>query len=161
MAFKRRTLNGSTLCAEAKHPTYERRPMRIFISWSGPRSRIVAEALRDWLARVIQRLEPWVSTEDIRAGARWQVDVSDVLASTKVGILCLTPESLESRWLNFEAGALAKTVDNATFVCPYLVDMEPGNVPLPLGQFQSKCADYEGTKSLIRTINSALGESQV
>lgn len=132
--------------------------MRVFISWSGRRSQVVAEALRDWLVRVIQRLEPWVSTEDIRAGARWQTDISGVLATTKFGILCLTPESLESRWLNFEAGALAKTIDNATFVCPYLIGLGQGDVPLPIGQFQAKTADYEGTKSLVLTINSALGE---
>ena len=28
--------------------------MKIFLSWSGPRSRAIAEALNDWLKRVIQ-----------------------------------------------------------------------------------------------------------
>lgn len=132
--------------------------MKIFISWSGQRSKAVAEALRDWLVRVIQRLEPWVSSEDIRAGARWQIEIAGVLSNTKVGILCLAPENLDSRWLNFEAGALAKTIDNVTFVCPYLIDLDPTDVPLPLGQFQAKRADFEGTKSLVQTINDALGE---
>lgn len=133
--------------------------MKIFISWSGQRSKAAAEALRDWLIRVIQRLEPWVSSEDIRAGARWQIEIAGVLSNTKVGILCLTPENLHSEWLHFEAGALAKTIDNSTFVCPYLISLDPADVPLPLGQFQAKRADLEGTRSLVRTINEALGES--
>jgi len=132
--------------------------LKIFISWSGQRSRLVAEALREWLIQVIQRLEPWVSSEDIQAGARWQTEVAGILANAKVGILCLTPDNLDSRWLHFEAGALAKTIDNATFVCPYLVGLAPADVPLPIGQFQSKRADYEGTKALVRTINHALGD---
>lgn len=133
--------------------------MKIFISWSGQRSKVVAEALRVWLARVIQRLEPWVSSEDIRAGARWQTEIAGVLTNTKVGILCLTPENLDSRWLHFEAGALAKTIDNSTFVCPYLISLDPADVPLPLGQFQAKRADLEGTRALVKTINDALGET--
>jgi TIR domain-containing protein len=133
--------------------------LKIFISWSGQRSKAAAEALRDWLVRVIQRLEPWVSSEDIRAGARWQIEIAGVLSNTKVGILCLTPENLHSDWLHFEAGALAKTIDNSTFVCPYLISLDPADVPLPLGQFQAKRADFEGTRSLVRTINEALGES--
>jgi hypothetical protein len=132
--------------------------LKIFISWSGQRSRLVAEALREWLVQVIQRLEPWVSSEDVQAGARWQTEVAGILASAKVGILCLTPENLDSKWLHFEAGALAKTIDNATFVCPYLVGLGPADVSLPIGQFQAKRADYEGTKALVRTINHALGD---
>ena len=130
--------------------------MRVFISWSGARAQVVAEALREWLVRVIQRLEPWVSSADIRAGARWQTEISEILSNTKVGILCLTPENLNSPWLNFEAGALAKAIDDATYVRPYLIGLDPAAISLPIGQFQAKRADREGTKALVKTINSAL-----
>ena len=68
--------------------------MKVFISWSGPRSRHLAEALRNWLPKVIQSLEPWMSDADISAGARWLSEVSTVLGDAKVGILCVTPESV-------------------------------------------------------------------
>ena len=80
------------------------------------------------------------------------------LSNTKFGILCLTSEALSSSWLNFEAGALAKTVDSATFVCPYLIGLEPSQLPMPLAQFHVVKADKDGTFNLAKTINDALGD---
>jgi hypothetical protein len=97
--------------------------MKVFISWSGPRSRHVARALHDWLPDIVQYVEPWMSHEDIQAGARWSPEINDQLSQTKFGIICLTPENQHKPWLAFEAGALAKTVDDA-YVVPYLIDMD-------------------------------------
>ncbi len=136
--------------------------MKVFICWSGERSKVVAETLHDWLKRVIQGLRPFLSTQEIRAGKRWFSETAGELAETKFGILCLTPENLESSWLHFEAGALSKTVDDKTFVCPYLISgLQPTQVPDPLGQFQSNSADKEGTHKLLKSINSALGDKKL
>lgn len=131
--------------------------MRVFISWSKEPSRTVAAALRDWLPDVIQSLEPWMSSSDIGAGARWSPKIAAALASTKIGILCVTQENQREPWLLFEAGALAKTVDD-TFVCPYLIQMRDADLAQgPLTQFQAKLADRDGTLELLATINAALG----
>src|SRR5579875_159793 len=114
--------------------------MDVFISWSGERSKYVAEALRGWLKQVIQAVKPWLSSEDILAGARWNVEIANRLSATKFGIICVTPENLDSNWLVFEAGALAKTIDDRTFVCPFLIDMDEINPQHPLSQFQCKRA---------------------
>lgn len=53
--------------------------MDIFISWSGERSKALAEALRSWLPKVIQNLNPWISVSDIEKGARWLIDISEKL----------------------------------------------------------------------------------
>jgi hypothetical protein len=134
--------------------------MDVFISWSGPQSKQVAEALHHYLPLMINAIQPWLSSADIDAGARWASDVAGKLQQSKVGIICLTPTNLESIWIHFEAGALAKTLDN-TFVCPYLVGVEPSDVKGPLTQFQAKRANEEDTKRLLETLNSALGENAV
>jgi hypothetical protein len=60
----------------------------------------------------------------ISAGARWANELANELAGTRFGILCLTRDNLNSPWLLFEAGGLAKTVED-TFVCPYLLVLQP------------------------------------
>ena len=132
--------------------------MIVFISWSGERSRFVAEALRNWLADVIHNVKPWVSSEDIRSGARWNLDVARRLEEAQFGILCLTKENLNQPWVLFEAGALAKTLDTS-HVCPYLLDLKPSELEGPLVQFQAARAIESDTRHLVRSINKALGEN--
>lgn len=134
--------------------------MKVFISWSGPRSRYIADALRGWLPRVIQSLRPWMSDEDIAAGSRWIPEIAKELSDSRVGLLCITPENQSSPWLLFEAGALSKTLDQ-TFVCPMLFDMSPAQLAGPLTQFQSLTFQRDGVLKLLATLNRALGDSQL
>lgn len=128
--------------------------MKVFISWSGAKSRQVALALRDWLPSVINSVEPFVSAKDIYAGTRWQAEISAQLESTNFGIICVTQDNQSSAWLNFEAGALAKAVD-ASRVAPLAIDIKPSDVELPLGQFQAQPADEAGIMEICRSINVA------
>ncbi len=131
--------------------------MKIFISWSGERSRLVAEALRYWLPKVIQAVQPWMSASDIEKGTRWRTDIANELEQTSIGIICLTPENLGSTWLHFEAGALSKQQQN-TYVCTLLYELEPADVREPLAQFQTTKAQKDDIRSLVDTINNAFGD---
>jgi hypothetical protein len=68
--------------------------MKIFLSWHGKRSRAIAEALNDWLRRVIQAVKPFYSPE-IEKGAKWSSELDSALEGTRFGIICLTPDNLE------------------------------------------------------------------
>ena len=128
--------------------------MKVFLSWSGEQSRQVAEALRDWLPNVIQSIVPFMSEEDIDKGTRGYQEIAQQLNDSKVGIICLTRENINKPWINFEAGAISKTVED-TYVCPYLYKLEPTDLTGPLSQFQATMSDYEDTKRLLLTINKA------
>jgi TIR domain-containing protein len=129
--------------------------VEIFISWSKPTSHRFALALKDWLPEVIQQVNPWVSSEDIDKGQRWAAEVGAKLGSLGQGVLCLTRENLREPWLNFEGGALAKSLDDAR-VRPILLDLKPAEVTGPLAQFQSTVAlNREDMFKFVSSLNDA------
>jgi hypothetical protein len=88
--------------------------MKVFISWSGERSKRIAEAFRDLLGDILQNVESWLSFEDIQKGARWNSEIAVQLKDSNLGLVCLTPEAQESPWLLFEAGALSVRMERPT-----------------------------------------------
>jgi hypothetical protein len=129
--------------------------MKIFISWSGERSKIVAQSLRVWLPKVIQAVKPWMSNEDIESGMKWSNEISGELEKSNFGIICITNENQSNPWITFEAGALSKTIESA-YVCPFLFDLEPSQLSGPISQFQARKTNKEGTLKILKTINNAL-----
>jgi hypothetical protein len=127
--------------------------MKIFLSWSGEQSKAIATALREWLPRVIQASQPWMSATDIDKGVMWRTEVARQLDEAVVGIICLTPTNLESPWLLFEAGAISRKTEGC-LVCTYLFNLEPSDIKDPLAQFQSTKAQKEDTWKLIQSINN-------
>lgn len=130
--------------------------MKIFLSWSGERSKYIAETLSNWLEQVLQVAEPWIST-DIEKGKRWSEEISIKLKESKVAIICLTNDNLDSKWIHFEAGAIAKTED--AYVCTFLFDINPTSVQQPLSQFQNTKNSKTDVLKLIKTINTNIGSS--
>jgi hypothetical protein len=126
--------------------------MKVFISWSGERSQALAQALRDWLPMVLHYTEPWLSHSDIEAGERWANVVAKELETTKFGIICITRENLSSPWILFEAGALAKSMQEGR-VIPLLLDIEFKDITGPLAQFQAKKVEQSGLNDVITSIN--------
>jgi hypothetical protein len=124
--------------------------MYIFLSWSGDRSRHVAQALKEWLPIVFDDVTPWFSTRDIQAGERWGTEIGRHLEDIDFGIICLTPENPEAPWTLFEAGALSKFLDQSR-VCPYLFDVEVSEITGSFAQFQATRAEKASTLDLIRS----------
>ena len=134
--------------------------MKVFISWSGEVSHKLAVCLRDWLPNVLQSVTPYVSSEDIDKGARWSKDIAQELSDSYYGILCVTKENLNAPWLNFEAGALSKSIDSSN-VSPLLFDLKRAEVDGPILQFQSTILEKEDIRKLTQGINRACGESML
>lgn len=134
---------------------------KVFISWSGAVSHSVASTLNEWLPVILQNVEPFISSEDLQKGSRWGMELADHLQQTNFGIICLTPENLEAPWINFEAGALSKFVDESQ-VAPFLLRVKPSELPEPLRQFNATLAEKSDFRKLIKSthfVASSLGGS--
>jgi hypothetical protein len=124
---------------------------RIFVSWSGERSRSAALGLKSLLLDVLgDSLDVFISAH-MDPGVVWVQELGKELEGSDFGILCLTRDNVQSPWLLFEAGAIAKNF-GAARVVPYLID----NLVLtgPLSQFQHVGADHQGTLRLLESINA-------
>ncbi len=130
--------------------------MLVFISWSGERSKEIAEGLKVWLKQTIQITEPWTS-EEISKGARWNQEINHKLSESKMGIICLTPENISERSILFEAGALARNVNSP--VCTLLMDLKPEDIGWPLGQFQHTKVERNEFRKLLTLINAEVEKS--
>jgi hypothetical protein len=134
--------------------------MKIFISWSGSYSHGVAMAIRDWLPFIFSDIDTFVSSEDVRKGKRWLVEISKELANSNFGIMCLTRKNLEAPWILFEAGALSKL--KTANVCTLLMDnLRPGDVEGPLSHFQATQFTKTDVLKLILSINIQRGKSRI
>lgn len=131
--------------------------MKIFLTWSGSKSKRLAEIIRNWIPCVIQVAKPYFSPDDVEKGARWYPEIVKELEESKVGIICLTRENLEAPWILFETGALAKTIEKSR-VIPMLFGLSTADIKGPLSHFQGAVFGKEEINKVVRTINSALGE---
>ncbi|MFE5968240.1 toll/interleukin-1 receptor domain-containing protein [Streptomyces sp. NPDC056463] len=135
--------------------------MRVFLSWSGERSKKMAETLKTWLPDVLQAVQPWISSQDISKGSRGLREIADELAEVNFGIICVTAENQASQWVNFEAGALSKQMGES-LVVPLLLDIKTTELTGPLAQFQAtESASKEDVKQLMGDVNTALGDSGI
>lgn len=135
---------------------------KVFISWSGHMSHKVAMALKDWLPFVIQSLDPFVSSADIGKGAHWGEVLAQELNDTDYGIICITPYNIGCPWLNFEAGALSKSI-NRSLVLPFLFKVDRNACSGPLGQFQGTVYNEQSKQELfglVSTINDTFSDEE-
>lgn len=130
--------------------------MEIFVSWSGGLSHDVANVLKQRIPCIIQSTNVFFSSEDIEKGSNWDQVISTELSKCNFGIICLTSENVSAPWIQFEAGAIAKTLDSK--VSALMVDVKPSDIKGPLSRYQATRLEKEDFKQLIQSINSSLDD---
>lgn len=135
--------------------------MKLFISWSGSLSHQIAKELQDWFPQVINQLVPFVSSESIKKGDRWILDVYAELEQSSFGIVCLTKENLLEPWIMFEAGALSKNVSESKVSCVLFDNLKQNEIKSPLSLFQNTEFRKDDFYELILSVNHALGEKKI
>lgn len=69
-------------------------------------------------------------------------------------IICLTPENTMAPWINFEAGAIAKSLDSK--VSALMINIKPSDIKGPLSRYQATRFEKQDFFQLLKSINSAL-----
>lgn len=135
----------------------------VFISWSGKYSKSyeIAMLLHEWLPVVIQQVNFWIS-EDIELGKFAIQKIVSQLFKSSAGIFCITGKSINSNWLNFEAGAISKVngtkdADDVNNVISLLIDVSENefyNSGSPLANFQSVSLTKKNMLQVVNTLNN-------
>jgi hypothetical protein len=135
---------------------------RVFISWSGKHSRLIATVLRDNLRLIVDGIQPWMSDVDIDAGQRGLPEIEKELGNAAFGIIVVTPENEGSQWINFEAGALSKAVgEREQRVAPILVGYErESDLSGPIAQMQCNLLGEVGLRKVVKSIATATGADE-
>lgn len=128
--------------------------MKVFVSWSGELSCQIAEVLKKWIPCIIQSVEVFFSPEDIEKGDNWDKTISNELSKCNYGIICLTSDNTTAPWINFEAGAIAKSLDSK--ITALMVNIKPSDIKGPLSRYQATKFEKNDFFQLITAINKAL-----
>jgi hypothetical protein len=113
--------------------------MKVFMSWSGDRSRAFAEQLKPWLEQVLPGTDVWLSSEDIDKGTIWFTEIIGELERCHVGVICVTRENHLSPWIHFEAGGMVKGLGK-TRVVTILLDINRSTRPLLKTRYRLLCS---------------------
>lgn len=135
---------------------------KIFISWAGDNSKLIAlklkEALEDHIFQGCN-LHCFVSDVNIQAGEDWWSTIKTELKACALGIAVVTKENLSAPWLFFESGAIIardKPLIPLLFNCFH---KHLDHTPLAT-KHMTNFYDFKQFKSMIYRINNIFGNLQ-
>lgn len=133
---------------------------RVFLSWSGDLSKEVALVLKRWLPCVLHSIKTFMSAEDIAKGSPWSLELGSELEKLSFCVVCVTSENFKAPWLNFEAGALSRSLSKSR-VAPVMFGISPRDISGPLKLFQSTEFERDEIFRLLKSINNFSDPSEV
>ena len=124
--------------------------MRTFIAWSDNRGQRIAQILQNWLPLFCQTAQAWTS-ESAPGGENWLEVIRQQLSNADTCIVCVTPESIQSHWIHFEAGALFPGDENSR-ILPLLFDVQPDDLLDPFRLLKAYSFDREGFVTFVNRL---------
>ncbi len=125
----------------------------VFFSWSGDRSKKVAEEFRELFKGVFDPIiDCFLSTRDIAPGARSIQILFEKLEKCNYGICFIDSENARAPWIQFEAGALSKMVADSQVMVLLLDNNTESLQGTPLFEFQHKLFNKEHIQSIFEEI---------
>jgi hypothetical protein len=133
-------------------------PLTIFLSHVTPEARLAdiveGHVLRDFigLARVFASSDQG----SILAGSQWLDEVTSALKQANLHVVLASPDSIERKWINFEAGAAH--VRGVPIIPLCHSGLTPAQLPVPLSESQGLVlSDDSGFRRFYAAIARALG----
>lgn len=126
--------------------------MKIFMSWSGEKSRTFGEVFKPWLEQVLPGTDVWLSSQDIDKGTIWFTEIMGELERCHCGVICITRENHLSPWIHFEAGGMVKGLGKG-HVATILLDIDYPELRQPLNQLNGLRINREGAFHLVKSFN--------
>ena len=136
--------------------------MEVFISHITSEAPL-ASVLKKWIEVTFhQRVKVFVSSEDdsIPPGQEWFREIGDSLSSTKVLLAICSNDSVDKRWINFEAGAGWIRGIPVIPICHS--GMTVGGLPQPLSNLQALDVEKDGfARRLMAAVAKELGLADI
>lgn len=133
---------------------------KVFLSWSGERSKKMGIFLKDWLESIFPSTEIFFS-EDIAKGSRGLDAISNALNECNIGIFLITPENKSNQWINYEAGAISKNIANSHIFTLILDDSLTPSELGPLSLFQATHITESQINKFLWSFNEALDSQKI
>lgn len=128
--------------------------LELFISFSGRRSEALASWLFRWLEEVVPTVRPYFAGQ-LMGGESWFDHVRHYMEKADAAVFCVTPDNLDSEWLNFELGLFCAS-PRSRFAVVVTVGVEPAAIGEgPLRQFQA----FPFSREVIQQLFCQLGRN--
>jgi len=135
----------------------------LFISHIGDEAP-VAEALKEFLERVFGPDFAFVSSdyESLRGGEDWYPAIVQALKECRILIALVSRQSVEARWINFEAGVSIGAHDSTPVIPVTFRGYGPGEIGHPLSPKMGRnLEDTRGVEALVRDISKHTGAEMI
>lgn len=115
----------------------------VFISYSHKDTKVASQIEKKFR---YNKLDCFMASKDISAGTLWKEEIRDALRSSRVVLILLTPNSINSKWVMCEAGAfwaLAKPL------VPAYMFIDLGDVPEIISAHQCRCVETDADQKAL------------
>lgn len=99
--------------------------MKVYLSCSGKLSYEIGKVLRRVFPSILQSVDFFLATEDIKLGDFWGDVINNIIDSCECAIMCLTKDNSVSPWPAFEAGFLK---GKSKEIIPLLIDLDQQSI---------------------------------
>lgn len=156
----------------------ENKKFSVFISWSQEKSHMIAKIIKESLCDLFDnKIEFWVSSEDIEGGSFPVSTILDALSNSSMALLCLDKSNYQTPWIYYEAGIvfgknwnIAKDTDaknttefkNLPIVVPMVFDKTEKTLfeKTPLKNMQIVSFEKSAFKKFVTDVNKAYFKTQ-